>query len=136
MLKTLLVKLYLFFHGVRFYTTDRIPKTGEFKKAEFYTIDGCHIKFYFYKEIYEDLIFKRNKFYKEKFIGYLIQADLDPKIPEEFQVFNNLKIVFNSNLITAHNENEVDRELLAIYISFMKQEMQRLRKLEAEQAQA
>lgn len=123
MIKWLLVKFYLYFKGVRFYQTDRSPNTMAFKKSIFKTIDDYNVCFYFYKEIYDDLVYKRGKIYNKKFIGYLIRIDIDNNFPERLRKINNMKIVFSSDLISECTQDEIDKQLLSVYLDFIKKKI-------------
>lgn len=119
----LFIKTYIYFRGVRFYSTDRSPEVKEFKRAEFKTIDNKEIIFKFYKEIYSDSIYKRNKIYNKKIIAYVISIDIDNDLDVAIKEFNNLKIVFSSELISEEHEEELDRQLLNVYLKFLKNKL-------------
>lgn len=122
-LRWLFIKAYIYFRGVRFYATDRNPEVKEFKRAEFKTIDNKEIIFKFYKEIYSDSIYKRNKIYNKKIIAYVISIDIDDDLDVAIKEFNNLKIVFSSELVTEEHEEELDRQLLNVYLKFLKNKL-------------
>lgn len=124
MLRRLWLKLFLYCKGIKFYKTHTIPKSPEFKKAEFRTVGNHLIEFFFYKEICEDLIFKRGKIKKQKFIGYVIQARFDESLPKNLQRYNNLKFFFSSRRIRFTNEDDIVKALLNIYLDFIRSELE------------
>lgn len=124
MLKRFIIKLILFYKGIRFYKTECVPKYPEFKKAEFKTINDSSIVFYFYKEECEDLIFKRGRISNEKFVGYIIQAVFSEDIPPSVYKYNNLKFFFNINKLLVNDEDTIIECLLNIYLDFIKYELE------------
>lgn len=122
-LQGLLFKWAIFHKGIRFYKTGMIPKNPEFKSAQFETIEGHSIEFYFYREVCEDLIFRRGRIRREKFVGYVIQAQFDEKLPEKLHAFNNLKFFFNTKDFFFRDEQVVVRNLLSIYLDFLRTEI-------------
>lgn len=121
--KWVFIKAYIYFRGVRFYSTHRSPDVKEFKRAEFKTIEGKEIIFKFYKETYIDCIYKRGKIIDKKIIAYVISIDIDKDLDVAIKEFNNLKIVFSSNLITDEHEEELDKQLLNVYLKFLKNKL-------------
>lgn len=122
-LRWLYIKSYIYFRGVRFYSTHRNPDVKEFKRAEFKTIEGKEIIFKFYKETYIDCVFKRNKIIDKKILAYVISIDIDEDLDVAIKDFNNLKIVFSSDLITDEHEEELDKQLLNVYLKFLKNKL-------------
>lgn len=116
----LFIKCYIYCRGVRFYSTYRNPEVKEFKRAEFKTIEGKEIIFNFYKEIYLDCVYKRGKIIDRKSIAYVISINIDDNLDNSIKEFNNLKIVFSSYLVTDENEEELDKQLLNVYLKFIK----------------
>lgn len=123
-LKRLFLGLYLNYKGIRFYKTDTTPKTPEFQRAVFKTAGGYTVEFVFYKEIFEDLIYKRGVFSKEQFIGYVIQARFDEDLEGSLIRYNNLKFFFNSRNIILRDEHSIAATLLSIFLDFIKLELQ------------
>lgn len=115
--------MYLYFKGIRFYETECIPKSPEFRKAVFDTVNKKQVEFYFYREICEDIIFKRGKLSKETFIGYVIQARFDSSFPEKIYRFNNMKFFFNSKNVLVTDEYQICDTMLHIYLDFLKIEL-------------
>jgi hypothetical protein len=123
MLQKLLFRIYLYFKGIRFYETECIPKSPEFRRAVFDTVNKKTVEFFFYREICEDLIFRRGKLSKETFIGYVIQARFDNSFPDRIVHFNNMKFFFNSKNILFQDESQICDIMLHIYLDFLKAEL-------------
>jgi hypothetical protein len=123
MLKGFLFKLNLFHKGIRFYRTDAMPRTPQFKTAIFQTVNGRQVEFHFYKEACEDLIYRHGRIRSEKFIGYVIQAKLDQALPARLVNYNNLKFFFNSRNWIIKNDELICQTLLNIYLDFLKAEL-------------
>lgn len=123
LLQGLLFRWAIFYRGIRFYQTSMVPKNPEFKSAEFETIEGQKVEFFFYREQCEDLIFRRGRIRKETFVGYVIQAQFDEGLPDRLHKYNNLKFFFNSKDFFFRDEQVVVRNLLAIYLDFLRSEM-------------
>lgn len=122
-LKRLLLRMILFFKGVRFYETTAVPKSPEFRKVEIRLVNGHRVEFYFYKEHCEDLIFRYNKISRETFYGYVIQARFCDNLPEVLYRYNNVKFFFNPKAIFGFNEEILTEVLLEIYLNFIKEEI-------------
>lgn len=122
MLRYLIFKLILYFRGIRFFKTDIDPSSVEFRKAEFKTFGEHQIQFLFYREILEDIRFKRGKITKERFHCYIIQSRFDPSLPEDIVKFNNLKFMFNARNIFMKDEDKICEVLLSLYLDFIKHE--------------
>jgi len=123
MFQTLIFKLYIFLFGIRFYKTEAVPKSPEFRTATFETVGKHRVEFFFYREVCEDLIFRHGAIHKEKFIGYVIQAKFDQELPEVLYQYNNLKFFFNSKYLRINSEERICRALLDIYLDFLRHEL-------------
>lgn len=122
-LKTLFLKVFLYFVGIRFYKTDLIPITAEFRKAIFRTFQGQEIEFIFYKEIFEDIIYRNGKISKINFHKYIIHSKFTDNLNcKELLVFNNMKFLFDSSKIIINDEAIITDVLLGIYLDFIKHE--------------
>jgi hypothetical protein len=119
MFRRLMIKLYVAFKGIRFYTTERTPLRPEFKKCEFVTMDGKVIQFYFYKEIFTDYVRKHNRTKEVQHVAYSIRMQVDNTMPSHIQEYNNLKVVFKYDSIVGKLEEDLDRELLLQYMHFL-----------------
>ncbi len=116
----------LYFRGIRFYEMESAPKTAEFRRAEFKTVQGHSVAFSFYKENCRDLIYRKNKISEKFFTGYIIQAKFDAiDIPKELLRYNSCKIFFDRSYVESINEDELTSQLLAIYLDFIKAELER-----------
>lgn len=122
-LKELFLRWLIFRKGIRFYETTMIPKAPGFTSATFESLSGHQVEFYFYKETCEDIIFRRGKVFKEKFIGYVIQAKFDIDLPLTLRRYNNMKFFFNGKDFNQHDENLVVKKLLSIYLDLLRSEM-------------
>lgn len=118
-----LIKLYLYFKGIRFYRTDREPTSASIQSVEFMTLNDLKVKFSLYREVYDDLYFSRNRIFSKKFTGLMIYMSVDKEVPKAITKFNNLKVVFPSDIIINKFEKEVFRYLLNIFALYVKKEM-------------
>lgn len=118
-----LFKLYLFYKGIRFYKTDATPRTPQFRTAAFQTVGQKQVEFHFYRETFEDLIYKRGRIRTESFVGYIIQAKLDDELPERLTRYNNLKFFFNSKNWILKDDKLICQTLLNIYLDFLNAEL-------------
>lgn len=126
MLSRVWLKLILYFRGIRFYEMNGTPKTAVFRRAEFKTVQGHSVVFSFYKEDCRDLIYRKNKISEKLFTGYIIQAKFEADdIPKELLRYNSCKIFFDSSYIESIIEYELTSQLLAIYLDFIKAELER-----------
>lgn len=121
--RRLWLKIILFYRGIRFYQTDIVPKSPEFRSAEFRLIGGQIVEFFFFKDESVDLIFKRGKITRELFIGIVIQARFESDASPVLRRYNNLKFFFNTKNILVSDENEIAAALLQIYIRFIENEV-------------
>ena len=122
-MKLFLFRLYLYFAGVKFYMTNSIPKSPQYKTALFEVVNGKNVEFFFYREEGEDLIYRRGRIRRETFVGYVIQAKFDIAFPEILYKYNNLKFFFNINNVLKVSEEDVSKVLLSIYMDFLKSDM-------------
>lgn len=125
MLTRFLLRLYLFYKGIRFYRTTNVPKSPEFKQTIFRTVAQHELQFYFYREISDDLIYRRGRIREEKFTGYVLQVKLDDNLPEIFRQFNNLKFFFKGRDFLFTDEKLICDCLLNIFVDFLKHELER-----------
>jgi hypothetical protein len=123
MLRKWLFALQLRIFGLRFYRTGLVPKSQEFKKAVFETVNGKTVEFFLYKEECEDLVYRFGRITKSKFTGYVVQARLDASFPPKIVQFNNMKFFFHVNFIRDLTEEEVGHALVMAYIKFLKAEL-------------
>lgn len=93
MLKVL-VRMYLYIRGIRFYKTGDIPQSAVFLKTEIKTVEGRQIVFNFYKESFEDYVHRFGKCYKKVFSGVVVEAKMDESLPPNLYKFNNMRIFF------------------------------------------
>ncbi len=125
MFKKFLFKLYLFHKGIRFFRTDTVPRTPQFRTAVFDTVGKHRIEFHFYREACEDLIYRNGRVRCEKFIGYVIQAKFDEALPQKLASYNNLKFFFNSRNWILKDDDAICETLLNIYMDFLNLELKR-----------
>jgi hypothetical protein len=122
-MKLFLFRLYLYFVGVKFYKTNSVPKSPEYKTASFEMVDGKKVEFFFYREEGEDLIYKLGGVRREEFVGYVIQARFNEELPEILYKYNNLKFFFNINNVLRVSEEDISKVLLSIYMDFLESDM-------------
>ena len=89
-----LVRVYLYFRGIRFYKTADIPTSAVFLKTVVKTVEGRQIVFNFYKESFEDFVHRHGRCCKKVFSGIVVEAKLDESLPTRLYKFNNMKIFF------------------------------------------
>lgn len=123
MFRKLFFRLYLFFNGIRFYQTDALPQSKQFKTAVFETVANHIVEFHFYREECEDLIYRFGQIRSERFIGYVIQAKLDKDLPEILYRYNNLKFFFSGRDWLIRDDDEICGILLNVYLDFINDEL-------------
>lgn len=121
--KYLFFNFMLFIKGIRFFKTDIIPTNAEFRKAEFITFQNQRIEFLFYREVFEDIVYRKGRIHKENLHCYIIQSRFDNGVPDDIKQFNNLKFVFNLNSVFMIEEDKVCEALLSVYLDFIKYEI-------------
>lgn len=121
------LRLMLFLKGIRFYKTDLVPQNEEFRKATFNLNTGEVLEFYFYKELVEDLVYKRGVIKKKHYTGYVIQARFSDGLPESLRQYNNLKFFFDNERWYFKDEEALTNLLLNIFVDFILEEMKELK---------
>lgn len=124
LLQKLLIYLFIYTKGLRFYKTCYKPLTATFREAKFITIKNHIVKFSFYREVFEDLYYKENRIVRKKVNVYIIQSQFDTTLPTNITKFNNLKFVFTDKFIFITNENLLTSILLKIHLKFIKEELE------------
>ena len=123
MLKSLFFKLFVFFKGVKFFKYDTALQQTEFKKAVFKTVGDHNLEFLFYKQVAEDLVYRRGRVTRHSFVGYVIQLKVDENLPAEIYKYNNLKFFFKNQSYFVKDENQIASLLLNIYLDYIRKEM-------------
>lgn len=123
MLKSIFFKLFVFLKGVKFFKYDTPLQQREFKKAVFETVGDHRLEFLFYKQVAEDLIYKRGRVTRQSFVGYVVQLKVDEKLPAEIFKYNNLKFFFKNHSYFVKDENQIANLLLKIYLDYIRKEM-------------
>jgi hypothetical protein len=88
------------------------------------TIQGHEIEFVFYKETYNDLLYRFGDIFKEDYHGYIVHAKFDKDLPPVLYQFNNLKHFFKGKTYPWIPEDVVCQVLLSIYLNMLKREME------------
>jgi hypothetical protein len=115
----MLLKLYLYFVGVKFYRTESAPTGKPYKVSKLEGPNNQLLVFTFYKQPQETFIYKRGRIKKESLTSYIIHMEIDKDISTpKLDIFNNMKIVFSKKpLFKRHHIG--DQMLLNIFIKHM-----------------
>lgn len=128
MFKLLLVKLLIYYKGIRFYKSDIEPLSVGFKEMSVQTVDGKSIEFYFHEDEYTDYIYKRGVIKKSVFKTHIVRSVMSNDVDEKLLTFNNLKIVFRSNDFCFKDRDIFIKVLLSIFLDFIKKEIENEKK--------
>lgn len=115
-----LLKWWIYLFGVRFYETKLTPGSIEIVRSEFRTVKDHVIKFLFFKESHDDIIFKGGIFFSAKSHAFIIQAQFDDRLNNPVLKFNHTKYFFRGNYLSWFSDQDVADILLSIYLDFIK----------------
>jgi len=123
MFNKILLRIIIFFIGIRFYKTTYIPKSESFIEAKFTTIDNKIIEFLFYKEIITDIKLINNNFIKKEKTFYIIKSIFFSDVPDDILKYNGVSCIFYNRYLQLYNNKDIADTLLEVYLDFIKNEL-------------
>ena len=119
-MKRQFLKWWIYFFGVRFYETKTTPDSTEIVRSEFRTVKDHVIKFLFFKEPHNDIIFKGGVFFSAVSHAFIIQAQFDDRLDNLVLRFNHTKYFFRGKCFSWFSDQDVADTLLSIYLDFIR----------------
>lgn len=117
----LLFRLLVYLKGINFFKIDDMIGASLVSSGTFVVTENRHIHFNFYKQTYEDIVYKRGNVSKETLVGYIVECTFDPSFPKNLRDFNNMKFVLrNSFLFSKLNEDIILHFLIEFYVDYIK----------------
>lgn len=123
-MKNYILKLWIYFLGIRFQETKLTPGSVEIIKSEFKTVKNHKINFLFFKEIHKDIVYKQGSFFSSKSESFVIQAQFDNQLSDNIVKFNYTKYFFRDKCFNWFSDQETADILLSIYLEFIKSQLE------------
>lgn len=111
---------WTYWFGIRFYKTVTVPISSEVLRSEFKTVGGQEIHFLFFREVYEDIVFKRNRFFTLETHAFILVAKFGDDIVGPVVTFNHAKYLFRGIHFHWFSDQNVSDVLLNIYLKFIR----------------
>ena len=118
-----LLKLLVCLFGIKFYQSEIEIKNTEVIRSVFKTFQDQEIKFLFYRETVEDILYRCNCFKKVNNHIFLIQLELDNDVKTPLLKFNKKKFSIKGNWLNWIPDDVLADVLLDIYLSYAKSEL-------------
>ncbi len=118
-----LLKLLVCLFGIKFYQSEIEIKNTEVIRSVFKTFQDQEIKFLFYRETVEDILYRYNSFKKVNNHIFLIQLEIDGVIKTPLLKFNKKKFSIKGNWLNWIPDDVLADVLLDIYLSYAKSEL-------------
>lgn len=118
-IKRILLHVYIYFNGVKFYEYETVPKSPSYKSLEVKTIHGHEIQFYFYEEEINDIRYRYGRFKLDKTKICLLQAQFDQDMPEVVTKYNSLKLTFSRGDLFFDDDVLISSMLISAYLDFI-----------------
>lgn len=124
----LILKFIIHMYGLRFFKQPMTAKTVVLGTTTLTLTNGSELKFTFYKQSYNDVVYKRGYVSRQTYVGYIIGCDFDDNFPEHLAKYNNLKFtlhrsIFHSWLFDYIDEEAIAHLLMDFYVRFIENEM-------------
>lgn len=119
----LLLKLLVSLFGIKFYQSDIEVKNTEVTRSVFKTFQDQEIKFLFYREIVEDILYRCKTFKKVNNHIFLIQLELDNGLKTPLLKFNKKKFSIKGHWLNWIPDDVLADVLLDIYLNYVKSEL-------------
>lgn len=129
----LLVRLYLYVRGIRFFRSLVIPTDAVWMRKEIRTVCGRQVDFNFYRQTYEDYIYRFGKCITKEFTGVLIEAKVGDDLPKILFKFNNLRLMFDDRHYAWTEQIHANDIVLNIFLDFIISEIEKEQSLAANQ---
>ena len=118
-----LLKLLVYLFGIKFYQSDIEVKNTEVIRSVFKTFQNQEIKFLFYRENLEDVLYRYNSFKKVNNHIFLIQLEIDGVIKTPLLKFNKKKFSIKGNWLKWIPDDDLADVLLDIYLNYVETEL-------------
>lgn len=118
-----LLKLLVCLFGIKFYQSDIEVKNSEVIRSVFKTFQNQEIKFLFYRENLEDILYRYNSFKKVNIHIFLIQLEIDGVIKTPLLKFNKKKFSIKGNWLKWIPDDDLADVLLDIYLNYVETEL-------------
>lgn len=118
-----LLKLLVYLFGIKFYQSDIEVKNTEVIRSVFKTFQNQEIKFLFYRENLEDILYRYNSFKKVNNHIFLIQLEIDGVIKTPLLKFNKKKFSIKGNWLKWVPDDDLADVLLDIYLNYVETEL-------------
>lgn len=118
-----LLKLLVYLFGIKFYQSDIEVKNTEVIRSVFKTFQNQEIKFLFYRENLEDILYRYNSFKKVNNHIFLIQLEIDGVIKTPLLKFNKKKFSIKGNWLNWIPDDVLADVLLDIYLNYVETEL-------------
>ena len=109
--------------GIKFYQSDIEVKNTEVIRSVFKTFQNQEIKFLFYRENLEDILYRYNSFKKVNNHIFLIQLEIDGVIKTPLLKFNKKKFSIKGNWLKWVPDDDLADVLLDIYLNYVETEL-------------
>lgn len=128
MFKLFILRLLIYFKGIRFFKSDADPTLDCYSEVDVIIGGGKDdisrkISFHFYEDSYRDYLYKRGKVSKVIFKTQIIRAVFPDDVDEHLIKFNNLKIVFRMDGFLLFDRTTIAKALLPIFIEYIGKEL-------------
>lgn len=117
-----LIRLWLYFIGVRFYRTLLIPNKAEVLKTTFELVDEQNIEFLFYRETFSDICYRKGKFKNKLYYSFIIQGKFPETLENSLIRFNGQFFFFKGSWLRWVNTEILADELLRVYLDYLREE--------------
>ena len=116
---------YVWWFGIRFYQMKVIPSNAEVMKHTFAGVEGHKIEILFYREIYDDHVYRFGRFFPKRKESFIVEGNFDDIPPNKIQRFNRIRYTFNSWIFRQLNNEVVAFVLTSVYINFITNELKK-----------
>lgn len=118
-----LLKLLVCLFGIKFYQSEIEIKNTEVIRSVFKTFQDQEIKFLFYRETVEDILYRCKTFKKVNNHIFLIQLELDNGLKTPLLKFNKKKFSIKGKWLNWIPDDVLADVLLDIYLNYVKSEL-------------
>lgn len=119
-----LAKRWLHYRGVQFYEASNLPTTAESIRTTFIgtRIDenDTEVSFEFYREIFVDKIYRRNRFEDQCYQVFIVKARIKGIEDSRFAYFNDTNLLCKSVWIPNIPDEVIVDVLQGLYIAFIR----------------
>lgn len=120
----LLVRVYLYFRGIRFFRSQSIPTDAVWMKKEIRTVCNRSVVFNFYRQTYEDYVYRFGVCFTKPFTGVLIEAKMGNDLPIKLFKFNNLRLMFEDRHYSWTDSTHANDIILSVFLDYIIRELE------------